>query len=45
MVFKSIHALLKFNNITTNALYYNIKSLQLDHWDPDIFRLFGVGHP
>lgn len=35
---------LKFKNLTKNALSYNIKFLQLKHWNADMLRPFLVGH-
>ena len=37
--------LLKFRNIPTNALYYNMKFLQLEYWDSDMLSPFLVDHP
>ena len=37
--------LLKFTNIPTNALYYNVVFLQLKYWDSDMFSPFLVGQP
>ena len=37
--------LLKFWNIPKNAMYYNVKFLQLKYWDFDMFSPIFVGHP
>ena len=36
---------LTFRNIPTNSLYYNIKFLQLNYWDSDMFSPFLMGYP
>ena len=40
MEFISVHWLLKFEEIPTDVLYYNIKFLQLKQRNSDMFRPF-----
>ena len=40
-----MYVILKFRNIPTNALYYNLKLLHLKNWDSDMFRPFLLGYP
>ena len=44
MVFISVHKLLKLKKIPTDAVYYNIKFLQLKYQKFHIFQAF-VGNP
>lgn len=45
MVFWSMHKLLQFSNTSTDALYDNVKLLQLQHYNSDVFWPFLMGHP